>query len=177
MAGRQAEAVTLSWQRISEKYHALPTSNSSSACFADAATAAAATAVGITSSALASDCRDKKLQGRESLASAIGSTLDDQGRGNLECTAISVDAEPFNGDRGGSLTVACVRWGRKYGPEYVQRLASGVRRNLSNRDYKFVCFTDDVGALEGMVGVEARPLGERFREWVGWWHKAFLFSR
>lgn len=177
MAGRQAEAVAISWQRILEKYHAIPTSNSSRACFAAAASAAAATAVGITSSVLASDCRAKKLQGRESHASAVGSALNDQERGHLESTAISIVSEPFDGSRDGSLTVACVRWGRKYGPEYVQRLASGVRRNLSNRDYMFVCFTDDVGALEGMVGVEARPLGERCREWGGWWHKAFLFSR
>lgn len=175
MAGRPAEAVALSWKRILEKNHALPTSNISSACFAAAATAATATAVGITSSALASDCRAKKLQGRESHVSAGGGALGD--RDNLERTAIGVDAEPFDCGREGSLTVACVRWGRKYGPEYVQRLASGVRRNLSNRDYKFVCFTDDVGALEEMVGVEARPLGERCREWEGWWNKAFLFSR
>ena len=177
MIGRHAEAVTLSWQRILEKYNALPTSNSGSDCFAAEAIAAAATAVGITSSALASDGRVKKLQGRDSHASAVGTTLNDQGSDNLERTAISVVAAPFHSDRDGSLTVACVRWGRKYGPEYVKRLASGVRRNLSNRDYKFVCFTDDVGALEGMVGVEARPLGECCREWGGWWHKAFLFSR
>lgn len=77
----------------------------------------------------------------------------------------------------GSLTVVCVRWGDKYGPEYVERLASGVRRNLRTRRYSFVCFTDDVLALDGMTGVVARPIGARCGGWKGWWHKAFLFSR
>lgn len=86
------------------------------------------------------------------------------------------------GDQGGAsggtacLTVVCVRWGDKYGPEYVERLASGVRRNLRRR-YNFVCFTDDVLALDGMTRVVAKPIGARCEGWKGWWHKAFLFSR
>lgn len=72
--------------------------------------------------------------------------------------------------------MACVKWGTKYGLEYVERLARGVHRNL-DRPYQFVCFTDDVEALLGMDGVQARPLGEHCARWQGWWNKAFLFSR
>ena len=77
-----------------------------------------------------------------------------------------------------TLTVACVRWGDKYGPEYVERLAEGVRRHLRRR-HRFVCYTDDVEALSGNTGIVAMPLGTTgvIRGWRGWWHKAFLFSR
>lgn len=84
------------------------------------------------------------------------------------------------GEQGGGarlLTVACVRWGHKYGPEYVERLAAGVRRHL-RRSHRFVCYTDDVDALRGKTGIVARPLARAGAgEWRGWWHKAFLFSR
>ncbi len=77
----------------------------------------------------------------------------------------------------GLFTVVCVRWGDKYGAEYVERLAAGVRRHLTT-GHRFVCYTDDVEALRGRDGgVEARPLGTGCGEWRGWWHKAFLFSR
>lgn len=82
-------------------------------------------------------------------------------------------------ERGGGarlLTVACVRWGDKYGPEYVERLAAGVRRHL-RRSHRFVCYTDDVEALSGKAGIAAMPLATGGGEWRGWWHKAFLFSR
>lgn len=35
-----------------------------------------------------------------------------------------------------------MKWGRKYGPEYVNRLYAMVRRHLSG-DFHFVCLTDD----------------------------------
>ncbi|CAM9526036.1 unnamed protein product [Choristocarpus tenellus] len=79
------------------------------------------------------------------------------------------------------LTVVCVRWGDKYGTEYVTRLARGVHRNLA-RKHRFVCFTDDPSALEEAaatagVDMEARLLGVGGNKaWQGWWHKGFLFS-
>lgn len=87
-------------------------------------------------------------------------------------------AEEEEGGGGGArlLTVACVRWGDKYGPEYVERLAAGVRRYL-RRSHRFVCYTDDVEALRRKAGIVAVPLGSGGGKWRGWWHKAFLFSR
>lgn len=90
--------------------------------------------------------------------------------------APDVAAGEEGGGRARLLTVACVRWGHKYGPEYVEHLAAGVRRHLTRR-HRFVCFTDDVEALRGVSGVVAKPLGTGGAEWRGWWHKAFLFSR
>ncbi|WP_093056558.1 glycosyltransferase [Variovorax sp. YR634] len=44
--------------------------------------------------------------------------------------------------QGAQRHILCMKWGTKYGPEYVNRLYAMVRRNLSG-DFKFVCLTDD----------------------------------
>jgi hypothetical protein len=46
--------------------------------------------------------------------------------------------------------VLCMKWGTKYGPEYVNRLYAMVRRNLTG-DFRFVCLTDDASGLRGEV--------------------------
>ena len=38
--------------------------------------------------------------------------------------------------------ILCMKWGTKYGPEYVNRLYAMVRRHLSG-DFRFVCLTDN----------------------------------
>jgi hypothetical protein len=38
--------------------------------------------------------------------------------------------------------ILCMKWGSKYGPEYVNRLYAMVRRHLRG-DFSFVCLTDD----------------------------------
>ncbi len=43
---------------------------------------------------------------------------------------------------GAQRHILCMKWGTKYGPEYVNRLYAMVRRHLSG-DFKFVCLTDD----------------------------------
>ena len=51
--------------------------------------------------------------------------------------------------------VICMKWGDKYGPDYVLKLRSMVRRHL-HRPHRFVCFTDDGTGLGG--DIEVRPL-------------------
>ena len=53
--------------------------------------------------------------------------------------------------------VICVKWGTKYGPEYVNILAAMVRRHLQT-PYRFVCFTDDSTGFDPRI--EVRPLPE-----------------
>lgn len=65
------------------------------------------------------------------------------------------------------LTVACVRWGDKYGDEYVQRLKAGVARNLS-LPHDFVCFTD-----RPVKRVRCEPLPSGL---PSWWSKVALFK-
>lgn len=76
-----------------------------------------------------------------------------------------------------------VQWGTKYGPEYVRRLAGGIRRELQasgyqrGKHYRLTCLTDNPQLLsqeegEGLTCVrvpEDLPL-------TGWWVKAYLFS-
>lgn len=64
-----------------------------------------------------------------------------------------------------ALTVACVKWGRKYPAEYVVKLRNMCRRNLPAHD--FVCVTE-----EPVEGVECRPL---LCELPHWWQKIGLF--
>ena len=73
-------------------------------------------------------------------------------------------------------TVICLKWGERYGPEYVNRLYSMVKRNTS-RPLRFICITDDASGLNS--GIETRPmpefdLPERFR-YAGF-RRMFLFK-
>jgi len=53
--------------------------------------------------------------------------------------------------------IICMKWGTKYGPEYVNRLHSMVSRHLS-LPHRFVCFTEDRTGI--VPGVECLPLPE-----------------
>ena len=39
------------------------------------------------------------------------------------------------------INIVCIKWGTLFGPEYVNRLYSGVRRNLT-RPVRFICMTE-----------------------------------
>ncbi|WP_181952532.1 glycosyltransferase [Vulcaniibacterium gelatinicum] len=51
-----------------------------------------------------------------------------------------------------TVNVLCIKWGSKYGPEYVNTLRSMVRRNLT-RPHRFVCLTDDRTGIEPDIEV------------------------
>lgn len=53
--------------------------------------------------------------------------------------------------------IICMKWGDKFGPEYVNRLYKMVQANLS-LEHRFVCFTDNPDGL--CEGIETRPLPE-----------------
>jgi len=53
--------------------------------------------------------------------------------------------------------IICMKWGTKYGANYVNILAGMVWRNMT-RPYRFVCFTDNGEGLN--PGIEVRPLPE-----------------
>jgi hypothetical protein len=55
------------------------------------------------------------------------------------------------------VNIICMKWGKLYGPEYVNFLRTGVGRHLK-RPFRFVCFTDDASGLRD--DVEALPLPE-----------------
>ena len=53
--------------------------------------------------------------------------------------------------------VICMKWGDKFGAEYVNRLYKMVEKNLT-LEHRFVCFTDNSNGL--LDGIEVRPLPE-----------------
>ena len=69
-----------------------------------------------------------------------------------------------------SLTVACVRTGTRYGPEYVYRLREGVRRHLAAQ-HRFLCLTD---APDALLGVETEDVSRHGLP--GWWAKLALLD-
>lgn len=55
-----------------------------------------------------------------------------------------------------AVNVLCIKWGRKYGPEYVNKLHSMVRRHLA-RPFRFVCLTDDPQGIDSQIEVKPIP--------------------
>ncbi len=70
-----------------------------------------------------------------------------------------------------AATVVCLKWGDKYGPDYVNKLASMVSHHASTAP-RFVCLTENTGGLES--GIETHPLPAPDLE--GWWSKVALFG-
>ncbi len=71
--------------------------------------------------------------------------------------------------------IITLKWGDRYGPEYVNRLASAVRRNTSN-PVNIVCFTDDSEGID--PSVEIYPIPEIDlppSEMITGWRKLCLF--
>lgn len=73
------------------------------------------------------------------------------------------------------VNVISIKWGAKYGADYVNRLYRGVRKNLK-RKARFICFTEDGEGIEDFV--EVLPLPEfdapESHLWCNW-RKISLF--
>lgn len=54
------------------------------------------------------------------------------------------------------VNVLCIKWGKKYGPEYVNKLHSMVGRHL-HRPFRFVCLTDDAEGINESIEVKSIP--------------------
>ena len=70
-------------------------------------------------------------------------------------SAKPTDPMPGHGQIGHERHIICMKWGKKYGPEYVNRLYAMVRRHLSG-DFRFVCLTDDASGIRSEV--ECKPI-------------------
>jgi len=70
-----------------------------------------------------------------------------------------------------SVTVLCVRYGTKYGREYVERLRNMVARHLTI-PYEFVCLTDDPRPIEGVRTLYQQSSGYNRM----WWQKVHMFD-
>lgn len=65
------------------------------------------------------------------------------------------------------MRVICVKWGDKYGPEWVEQLRDMVKRNFGLQ-HDFVCMTDN--PIPGVECVECEP------DLPTWWSKVGLFK-
>lgn len=83
-----------------------------------------------------------------------------------------------------AVNVLCIKWGKKYGPEYVNRLHNMVRRNL-RRPFRFVCLADDAQGIDPDIEVKPIPITgfdefDQRRPWAldrGWLKLATLAPR
>lgn len=67
------------------------------------------------------------------------------------------------------LVIFCMKWGPKYGPEYVNRLAAGVKKNLS-LPHRFVCLTEEPKGINPSIEIlplpnVGLPKGSKERGW------------
>jgi hypothetical protein len=69
------------------------------------------------------------------------------------------------------ITVLCVRFGTKYGREYVERLRNMVARHLTV-PYEFVCLTDDQHPINGVRSIVQPNAGYSKL----WWQKVHMFD-
>lgn len=101
----------------------------------------------------------------------------------VSCNAEFIEPEPFDcrafaeqnnehfaRDADKPLNVVCVKYGTKYGADYVNKLYFGVKRHLST-PHTFTCFTEDASGLDPNVLVQ--PLRH---SWQTWWSKVHIFE-
>lgn len=69
------------------------------------------------------------------------------------------------------ITILCVRFGNRYGKEYVERLRNMVNRHLSVK-HEIVCLTDDHHPIDGVRSIYQANAGYA----KGWWHKVHMFD-
>jgi hypothetical protein len=69
------------------------------------------------------------------------------------------------------VTVLCVKFGTRYGREYVERLRNMVSKHLTV-PYEFVCLTDDQHPISGVRSIIQKPAGYSKL----WWHKVHMFD-
>ena len=86
----------------------------------------------------------------------------------LDCTSIGDNCSTM--PQSGPLNVVCVKYGTKYGADYVNKLYWGVKKHLSIL-HTFSCFTEDADGLDENILV--KPLRHK---WQGWWSKVHIFD-
>lgn len=70
-----------------------------------------------------------------------------------------------------TINILCVRFGNRYGREYVERLRNMVSRNCS-LPYNMFCLTDDQHPIPGVKNLYQPNAGYM----KGWWHKVHMFD-
>ena len=80
-----------------------------------------------------------------------------------ENSGIDISGTPIN--------ILCVKFGNKYGKEYVERLRNMIERNITV-PYQLLCLTDDPTPIKGVKLILQSNAGYA----RGWWHKVHMFD-
>jgi Tetratricopeptide repeat len=189
MAGQLEKACALSWQHIEELCSSSGQPLRSRPCIevpplppaAAAVSAAAAATAAVPAAAVPTD---STAASAAAAAPAVAPTPPPPpppaaAADSIAVTALAKRSSPQQQQQQQQqqqLTVVCLKWGTKYGPEYVNRLARGVARHLSI-PHTFVCFTEDSTGIDSSA-VQVHPLlaAAAAVQLQGWWQKACLFS-
>lgn len=68
------------------------------------------------------------------------------------------------------MNFCCLKAGKAYGPEYVNRLGSMIGRHLK-QDFRLFCLTDDPRGLDDRIDVIPLPV-----DLEKWWGKLYFFK-
>lgn len=83
------------------------------------------------------------------------------------------DVEALPQDEEHGVAVLVVKWGDKYGPEYVNKLCRSILRH-STTPIDVICLTDDTHGLDtSITNLHWLPLE---CGWKGWWNKCQVFA-
>ncbi|MEO0810058.1 MAG: glycosyltransferase [Pseudomonadota bacterium] len=74
------------------------------------------------------------------------------------------------------VNIVCMKWGDRYGPEWVNRLYGMVMRNTS-WDVRFVCFTDDDRGIRDEVECQPMPEVDFDKSLGKYWPKLGLMQK
>ena len=58
-----------------------------------------------------------------------------------------------------TVNIVCMKWGQKYGPDYVNKLYNMVSNNLT-KNFRFICFTDSKLGIKNDVEILPLPFIE-----------------
>jgi len=70
------------------------------------------------------------------------------------------------------IKIICLKWGEKYGSEYVNRLCNGIKRNCT-LPFELHCFTDNKAGISEAIITHDLPYSATV---ASWWNKIWLFS-
>lgn len=79
----------------------------------------------------------------------------------------------------GTVNVMCMKWGRYYSADYINRLYAGVKANL-RRPFRFVCATDSTDGVDAGVECVALPPDPGLpvrRKWPNVHAKPMIFKK
>lgn len=71
--------------------------------------------------------------------------------------------------------IVCMKWGDKFGPEYVNRLHSMVKNNIT-LTFRFICFTDNPEGINSDIETFLFPKGEIKGKNKHCWRKLTIFT-